>query len=109
MGRVRFTSRIKQWTAGTERKLDFAVLQMATDIHRVASVLSPKASRALVNSGRIDRKGMAHYGIIFGGGPVPYARRRHYENLKNPQTLKYLERAGDATGRNVKRYLKGVI
>lgn len=108
MGRVRFTSHIKQWTADTERKLDVAVLEMATDIHRVASILAPKASRALVNSGRISREGQAHYKVTFGGGAVPYARRRHYENKKTPSSLRYLENAGDATGRNIKRYLRGL-
>ncbi len=81
---------------------------MATDIHRVSSMLAPKASRALVNSGRIKREGEAHYKVIFGGGSVPYARRRHYENKKTPSSLRYLERAGDSTGRNVKRYLRGI-
>lgn len=108
MGNVRFTSRIKPWSAQTERKLDFAVLEMATDIHRVSSVLAPKDSRALVSSGRIERTGQAHYKIIFGGGAVPYARRRHFENRKTPGSLLYLERAGDSTGRNVMRYIRGI-
>jgi hypothetical protein len=106
MGRVRFTSRIKQWTAQTEAKLDLAVLDMATDIHRVSGVLAPKASRALVNSGRIERVGPAHYKVVYGGGAVPYARRRHFENKKTPGSLHYLERAGDATSRNFKRYVE---
>lgn len=88
--------------------MDIAVLQAATDIHRVASVLAPKASRALVNSGRIKREGQAHYKVIFGGGSVPYARRRHFENKKTPSSLLYLERAGDSTSRNFKRYIKGL-
>lgn len=109
MGNVRFTSRIKQWTAATEGKLDLAVLEMATDIHRVSATLAPKDSRALVNSGRIQRKGIASYSVIYGGGAVPYARRRHFENRKTPGSLKYLERAGESTGRNVRRYLRGLI
>jgi len=108
MGRVRFTSRINQWVPETEKKLDTIVLQIATDIHRVSGTLAPKATRALVNSGRIRREGQAHYKVIYGGGSVPYARRRHYENKKTPGSLKYLERAGDATGRNIKRYFKGL-
>ena len=108
MGRVRFTSRINKWEANTEEKLDFAVLEMATDVHRVASVLAPKASRALVNSGRIRKEGRAHYIVIFGGGLVPYALRRHYENLKTPGSLRYLERAGDSTSRNFKRYIRNI-
>lgn len=108
MGRVRITSRIKEWTKETESKLDLAVLEMATDIHRVAGVLAPKDTRALVNSGRIKKEGLAHYQVIFGGGSVPYAKRRHYENKKTPGSLKYLERAGDSTARNLTRYLRGI-
>lgn len=108
MGRVRFTSRIGQWTQATEKKLDIAVLEMVTDIHRVSGVTAPKESRALVNSGRIEREGRAHYKVIYGGGSVPYARRRHYENKKTPSSLRYLEKAGDSTARNIKRYLRGL-
>lgn len=97
------------WTADTERKLDKAVLEMAIDIHRVAGLFAPKDTRALVNSARIAKEGLAHYIVVFGGGSVPYAKRRHYENRKTPNSLRYLERAGDATARNVKRYLKDVI
>lgn len=107
-GRVRVTHRINQWREGTERKLDAAVLTMATDIQRVATTLAPVETGNLASSGRIEREGEAHYTVIFGGNRVPYARRRHYENKKNPGTLKYLERAGDSTARNIKRYLKGI-
>lgn len=105
---VRFTSRIKQWADKTESKIDLAVLTMATDIHREASLLAPKASRALVNSGRIERIGLGHYAVIFGGGSVPYALRRHFENKKNPGSLHYLDRPGDSVARNIKRYLKNL-
>lgn len=109
MANVRFTSRIKHWTSKTESDLDFAVLTMATDIHRVSSILAPKGdTRNLVKSGRISRNGSANYSIIFGGGHVPYARRRHYENRKTPGSLRYLERAGDSTSRNIKRYIKNI-
>lgn len=106
MGNVRFTSRIKPWTEKTVVDYDKAVLEMATDIHRVASVLSPKDTRALVSSGRIERNGTAHYSVIFGGGAVPYALRRHFENRKTPGSLLYLKRAGDSTSRNVRRYVR---
>lgn len=108
MGNVRFTSNITQWTVKTAAKLDVGILAMATDIHRVASMLAPKDSRALVNSGRIKRNGPGNYSVIFGGGSVPYARRRHFENKKNPQTLKYLQNAGEAAKRNIGRYVVGL-
>lgn len=109
MGRVRFTSHIKEWTSATEGKLDGAVLEMATDIHRVASMFAPKDKRNLVNSGRIERVKQAHYKVIFGSSTVPYARIRHFVNKKTPGSLKYLERAGDSTARNVGRYLRGIV
>ena len=108
MGRVRFTSRIKDWTADTASELDAAVLEMATDIHRMSAILAPKDSRALVLSGRIKRNGPANYSVIYGGNAVHYARQRHYENQKNPRTLRYLERPGDSVSRNVKRYLRHI-
>ncbi len=108
MGNVRFTSNIKQWTADTDRKLDVAFLEMATDIHRTSAMLAPKDTRNLVNSGRIERVKEGHYTVSYGGGSVPYARIRHYENNKNPQTLGYLEKAGDSTFRNLKRYTRGL-
>lgn len=105
---VRFTSRIKEWSAETETKLDKAVLQIATDIDRVAKINAPKSSRALVNSAVIEKNNSADYTIRFGGGRVRYARRRHYENRKTPSSLLYLELAGDDTSRNIKKYLKGL-
>lgn len=104
MGNVRFTSRIKKWTLEEENKLDLKMLVLVTDIDRVAKILAPKDKRNLVNSGRIDRVEKGHYKVIFGGGAVPYARRRHFENKKHPGSLRYLERAGDAAGRNARRY-----
>lgn len=108
MGRVRITSTVIGWSVQKAQKLDGVVLEMITDIDRVAKVIAPKASRALVNSGRIVRVGPAHYKSIFGGGSVPYARRRHFENKKTPGSLRYLERAGDSTSRNFKRYTRGL-
>lgn len=89
-----------QWLPQEVIAEDRATLQIATDIHRRASVLAPKDTRALVNSGKINRIKSGEYEITFGGGRVPYARRRHYENKKNPQTLGYLERAGDGVYRS---------
>ena len=106
---VSVTSHVNQWAAITHNSIDKIVLEMATDIDRVAKLNAPKASRALVNSAVIKKEDDAHYSITFGGSGngfnVPYARRRHFENNKNPGTLYYLENAGDDTARNIKRYL----
>ena len=100
-------SNIDKWLVKTDKDLDVVVLEMATDIDRVAKTNAPKDSSALVNSAKINHEGNAHYSVTFGDSTVPYARRRHFENKKNPQTLNYLENAGDDTARNIKRYLKG--
>lgn len=42
-------------------------------------------------------------GISIVWSPVPYARRRHYENKKNPQTLRYLERGYTEQIEEIKR------
>lgn len=108
MGRVRVTSRVIQWSERKARDMDIAMLDLATTIHRDAGNLAPVQTGALASSGRIQRNGTANYSIIFGSSAVRYARRRHYQNRKNPQTLRYLERAGDANSRNFKRYLRGL-
>lgn len=72
------------------------ILEAATDIHRRAVLLAPHETGALQNSGRVEPV-TGGYKISFGnGGKVPYAKRRHFENKKNPQTKRYLSRAGDS-------------
>jgi len=128
---VRFTSRIKQWTAETETKLDIAVFKVITDVDRVAKINAPKDKRALINSSRIVGHHSGSYSVIYGGGKVPYARIQEKGGTINPKkheylswkdkdgnwhraksvtikALHYLERAGDDTSRNVKRYFKGL-
>lgn len=108
MGKVKFKSVLGTvWLGATTAQLDAAALEIATDIDRRAKILAPVDTRALVNSGRIERIGIAAFKIIFGSSKVPYARIRHFENRKNPQTLGYLEKAGDSVARgNVDKYLR---
>lgn len=103
---ARVTSRIIAWGSKEERKLDISVLQATADINRQSIVLAPVLTGALVKSSQINRKGSCHYSVTFGGSAVPYARRRHFENLKNPQTLYYLRRAGDNVKRVFARYFR---
>lgn len=92
---------------GTALKL--GLLEMATDIQRRAKAFAPVDTAALVNSGRIEPISDG-YRVVFGSSRVPYARRRHFENKKNPQTLHYLSRAGDNVIRgNTTKYFKGKI
>lgn len=61
------------WDKNIADGIKDGLLEMATDIHRRSTVLVPKDTRALVNSGRIlpVRNG---YAIQYGSSRVPYAR-----------------------------------
>lgn len=89
----------KNWSNQPESALDKGVLEMTTDIHKRAGIIAPKETRALLNSGRIERVRQFTYRVRFGSSRVPYALIRHFVNFKNPQTLRYLERAGDSVSR----------
>lgn len=97
------------WSNKIEVSLKAANLEMVTDIHRRAVILAPKLTRALANSGIIEPIA-GGFRIKFGNERVPYARRRHFENKKNPQTRGYLAKAGDSVARGDKsKYFKGKI
>lgn len=97
------------WQSKVLKEVDTGLLEMTTDIHTRSTVLAPKDTRALVNSGRIG-KVTGGYKVTYGSSRVPYARRRHFENKKNPQTLRYLEKAGDSVARgNVGKYFRGKV
>lgn len=87
------------WDAKTRDQIERGLAEMATDIHTRAVILAPRETSALRNSGRVARTGDMEYTVSFGSARVPYARRRHFENKRNPQTLGYLARAGDAVER----------
>jgi hypothetical protein len=96
------------WDKKIEASINVGLLQMATDIHKRAIVLAPVDTRNLVNSGVIEPV-MGGYRVKFGSSKVPYARRRHFENRKNPQTLGYLARAADSVARSDKtKYFRNV-
>ena len=101
------------WSDDQIRMIDVGVLEMATDIDRKAKMLAPRDQGNLISSGRIKRNGLGNYSVIFGGSgsgfSVPYAKRRHFENLKSPGTLKYLTRASEAVSRgSIKKYFRGI-
>lgn len=99
----------KNWATKQQAGMKLAVLEMATDIHRRAVMLAPVLSRALVNSGIIEPV-TDGYRVKFGSSKVPYARRRHFENKKHPQTLGYLTKAGDSVARGDKsKYFRGKV
>jgi len=98
----------RTWQGKQEKSIEVGLLEMVTDIDTKAKILAPKQTRALVNSGRIT-KVMGGYAVSFGDDKVPYARRRHYENNKNPQTIGYLAKAGDGVIRgNISKYFRNI-
>lgn len=99
----------KNWSGPIEDDLQAGLLEMATDIHRRAVILAPVDTGALANSGVIAQV-KDGYSVTFGSTRVPYARRRHFENKKNPQTIEYLSKAGDSVARSDKsKYFRGGI
>jgi len=103
---AKLRSHMSKFISATERNLDAATLDASTDVMKTSQVIAPKLTRALVKSHKITRVKSAHYRITAGSGRVPYARKRHFENKKNPGTLKYLERAGDATAKKLPVFVK---
>lgn len=79
---------------------------MGVDIDRQAKILAPRDTGALVNSSVIAKEGDGKVSVTFGSSRVRYARRRHFENEKNPHTLKYLERAGQNVTKNASKYIE---
>ena len=86
------------------------LLEAVVDVHRRATMLAPVGETSnLVNSGRIEPV-TGGYKVAFGSARVPYAKRRHFENNKNPGTKLYLSRAGDSVFRsNISKYFRGKI
>lgn len=91
----------RNWDKNIENGMKKALAEMAVDIHRRAVINAPVETSALKNSGRVEPVTNG-YAVKFGNSRVPYAKRRHYENRKNPQTLHYLSRAGDSVARGDK-------
>lgn len=71
-----------------------------------ARMLAPVLSGDLKMNGRVEKipNGVS---VVFGDSRIPYARRRHFENRKNPATINYLERAGNQTKKEGFIIMKG--
>ena len=98
-------STIKAWANRQVRFFDRVEEVMAGIVLTRGIILSPKDTGALAENGRVEKKN-GHRTVKFGDQSVPYARKRHFENKKNPQTLNYLERAGDSVAKeNPKKFV----
>lgn len=104
---VKFIDKSSEFIKSQEKDYSSATSMMCNSIVQLASILAPVGDTGdLRASGRVVKEGNNGSSAVFGGGKVKYACRRHYENRKNPQTLLYLERAGDAVAKKgIKNYL----
>ena len=101
-----FKSNSQAWLAQEALVLGRAEQSMAQVILNRARMLAPVASGDLVGDGRVEKNSNGGRSVVFGGASVPYARRRHFENDRNPQTRGYLKRAGDSVAKeNIKKYV----
>ncbi len=102
-----FKSNSKAWLSQESKVLDRTEEVVAGVILTRATMLAPKDTGALKGDGRVERTADGHRSVIFGDGSVPYARRRHFENKRNPQTLNYLKNAGDSVVKeDIKKYVE---
>lgn len=101
-----FTSNSRSWLTSETQTLRRAEEAMAGVILTRSTILAPKESGELRINGRIEKSQDGGKSVVYGDSSVPYARRRHFENKKNPQTLHYLKRAGDSVAKeNIKKYV----
>lgn len=107
-GSVKLTVK-KNWASDITRGLQVGLLELATDVQRRAVILAPVDTGALANSGNVEPV-IDGYKIQFGSARVPYARKRHFENKKNPQTIGYLAKAGESVVRgNTSKYFRSKV
>lgn len=100
-----FTSNSKAFLAQETRRAARVEEVMAGVILTRSVMLAPKDTGQLKENGRVEKNPDGHRSVVFGDASTPYARRRHFENKKNPQTLNYLKRAGDSVAKeNIKKY-----
>lgn len=88
----------RNWSRNIERELNTGLLSLASDIQNRSKAIAPRDTGALVNSSRIQRTSNG-YAITYGSARVPYARLRHFENKRNPQTTGFLAKAGESAMR----------
>lgn len=98
---------MKAWLDIEQARLDNASEEMANDVLTRAKMNAPVDSGALVDSGRVVKQSDGSYEVVFGNSRVKYAKIREYINKKNPQTVKYLEKAGETVKKgNTNKYFR---
>ena len=102
-----FKSNSEQFLATETQVLKRAERSMGQVMLNRAIMIAPVESGDLVGSGRVEENPEGGVSVVFGGTSAPHARRRHFENKKNPQTLGYLQKAGDSVRKEgAKKYIE---
>lgn len=86
---------VRTYKVVQRENIKLATRAMGDAILARATMIAPKLTGALRSDGRVETKDTSVV-VAFGDGRVPYARRRHFENKKNPHTLNYLSKAGES-------------
>lgn len=104
--KVTFRSKMKAYLQVQQMNMQKELEAKAEKTLGRARMLAPVLSGDLKMNGRVEKipNGVS---VVFGDSRIPYARRRHFENRKNPATLNYLERAGDQTRKEGFIVMKG--
>ena len=104
--KVTFRSKMKAYLQVQQMNMQKELEAKAEKTLGRARMLAPVLSGDLKMNGRVEKipNGVS---VIFGDSRIPYARRRHFENRKNPATINYLERAGDQTRKEGFIVMKG--
>lgn len=98
-------STIKSWANKIAADYDRVEEVVAGTILTRSTMIAPRLTGALQSDGRVEKNELGGRTVKFGDKDVPYARRRHFENKKNPQTLNYLKRGGDSVAKeSLKKY-----
>lgn len=96
---------------GLKGKAFKRMLAMSADIASAERRHAPYLNGFLVNSIRFEVVSQNEkIEVIAGGGSVPYALRRNFENFAHPQTLHYMEKGAEevCSGNWAKKYFGGL-
>lgn len=93
------------WTRKlSTQQLNEGGVKMMTDILKMARQNAPVLTGALRNSGRFQQLSTVKWRITFGNARIPYARIREHVNHLHPNTVRYLQRAGNTAASRAKSY-----
>lgn len=78
-----------------ERNLFIGMINLGGAVAKAQKGHAAVESGALVNSIIVQEKNSKTVVVTAGGGKVPYARRRNFENKLHPTTMHYFEHGAE--------------